>query len=275
MGVPDSVRSSGDDDASAPRRSLRPLCSAVVRKQIILLVRYPLNTFTRFFSMFLFFLLIFLGGQAAAGPALADSLPGIVVGFFLFTLAMTAYSGLAWDVTREAQWGTLERLYMSPYGFGAVMGVKALVNVGLSFLWGSALLFAMMLVTGRWLAIDLPTIVPLTLMTLASVVGIGFCFAGLALVYKRLESLFPLVQFGFVPLIAAPVGSLEWLKLLPVAHGSYLTRIAMTEGIRLWEFPPTEIATVFATSAIYLAGGYYCFHRASLLARRRGLLGHY
>lgn len=257
------------------RLSLKPLVTVVARKQLTLLVRYPLNTLSRFLTMVIFFLVIFFGGRSVAGPALTDSLEGLIVGFFLFTLAMTAYSGLAWDVTREAQWGTLERLFMSPYGFGTVMAVKALVNVCLSFLWGFALLVVMMGVSGRWVTVDPLTVVPLALVTLGSVVGIGFCFAGLALVYKRLENLFPLVQFGFVPLIAAPVGSVEWLKLLPVAHGSYLTRLAMAEGQALWTFPLSELGVLVATTAAYLALGYYCFHRASITARRRGLLGHY
>ena len=77
-------------------------------QQFILLVRYPVNTLGRFVTMFVFFAIIFFGGQAVAGPAFADSLSGIVMGFFLFTMVTVAYSGLAWNATREAQWGTLE-----------------------------------------------------------------------------------------------------------------------------------------------------------------------
>ncbi|SFB74443.1 ABC-2 type transport system permease protein [Halobiforma haloterrestris] len=261
--------------ASIADASILPLLRVIAKKQFVLLVRYPLNTLSRFLTMLIFFLVVFFGGRAVAGPAITESLDGIIVGFFLFTLAITGYAGLAWNVTREAQWGTLERLFMSPYGFGTVMAVKAVVNVCLSFLWATALLLVMMPVTGRWLSVDVVTVVPLAALTLASVIGIGFCFAGLALVYKRLENLFQLVQFGFVPLIAAPVWSYEWLKLLPLAHGSFLTRVAMSEGVRLWEFPASELAVLTAVSAAYLAAGYYCFVLASRKARREGLLGHY
>ena len=219
--------------------------------------------------------MIFFGGQAVAGAELSDSLDGIIVGFFLFTLSSIAYQELAWNLTREAQLGTLERLYMSPHGFGSVIVVKTVVNLVLSFFWGAIILLVMMLMTGRWLTIDPLTVIPLVVPTLASVVGIGFLIGGVALIFKRIENVFQIIQFAFIGLIAAPAGSVEWLKLLPLAHGSYLTRRAMTGGVQLWEFPVADLALLVGTTTFYLLVGFYCFHRATQRARREGLLGHY
>jgi len=274
----------GVDDAPAaaergPERGAAPslwaLVSVVFKKQLLLLVRYPVNTATRFATIYLFFLAIFFGGQAVAGAELTESLDGIVVGFFLWTLATVGYSGLAWGVTREAQWGTLERLFMSPHGFGVVMGVKTLANVALSFLWGAILLAAMIATTGRTLWIDPLTVVPLVLLTLASVVGIGFVFAGLAIVYKRVENVFQLMQFGFIGLIAAPIGSYPGLRLLPVSHGSYLIQHAMQDGVRLWEIPAWELGLLVATATAYLVVGLVAFTLLHRRARRLGVMGHY
>lgn len=251
------------------------LLKVIAHKQVLLLIRYPVNTAAQFLTLFILFAVVFFGGQAVAGPALTETIDGIIVGFFLFTLAIIAYSGLAWNVTREAQWGTLERLFMSPHGFGQVMGVKAIVNIALSLVWGSALLLLMMALTGRWLTVDPLTVLPLAVLTLLSVLGIGFVFAGLALVYKRIENVFQLVQFAFIGLIAAPVGTFGWLRLLPVSHGSYLTRQAMEEGIRLWEFPVAELALLVVTALVYLSAGYYLFHRSQRRARNEGLMGKY
>jgi len=258
---------------SAP--SLLALIRVVLHKQFLLLVRYPLNTASQFATIFAFFLVIFYSGRAVAGASLTDSLDGLIVGFFLWTMATVAYAGLSWNVTREAQWGTLERLFMSPHGFGRVMGVKTGVNILLSFLWGGVMLALMMAVTGRILAVDPLTVVPLLLLTLGSVVGIGFAFAGLALVFKRVENLFQLVQFAFVGLIAAPVGEIPALRLLPMSHGSYLTSQAMAEGIPLWGMPAWELGLLLATSISYLLAGYACFHLAQRRSRREGLLGQY
>jgi len=255
--------------------SIRALVSVVARKRYLLLVRYPVNTASQFLTVFAFFLAIFFAGSAVAGASLTDSIDGIIVGFFLWTLATVAYSGLAWNVTREAQWGTLERLFMSPHGFGRVMGVKTSVNVAESFLWAAGMLVLMLATTGRRLAVDPLTVVPLGLLTLGSVVGIGFVFAGLALVYKRVENVFQLVQFGFIGLIGAPVEAVPALRALPLSHGSYLTRRAMADGVRLWAFPAWELALLAVTSVLYLLAGYAVFVLAQRRARREGLLGQY
>ena len=251
------------------------LVSVIARKKFTLLVRYPLNTATRFLTLVALFGIIFFGGRAAVGPSLTDSLGGIIVGMFIWTLAMVAYSGLSWNVTREAQWGTLERLFISPHGFGTVMLTKMLVNVVFSLLWGLSLLVVMMAVSGTWLAVDPLTVLPLGVLTLASIGGVGLTFAGLALLYKRIENLFQLVQWGFIGLIAAPAGTYPALKLLPVSHGSYLLRRAMNDGLRLWEFAPAELGLLVATSSLYFAVGYYTLRCAHQRARRQGLMGQY
>lgn len=269
-----------DSAASAPaecggKPSLLALFRVVAKKKYLLLVRYPINTASQFATIFAFFLVIFYSGQAIAGAELTDTLDGLIVGFFLWTMATVAYAGLSWNVTREAQWGTLERLFMSPHGHGRVMAVKTVVNVLESFLWGGVMLALMMATTGRVVTLDPITIVPLLVLTLASVVGIGFAFAGLALLYKRIENVFQLVQFVFIGLIAAPVGDVPALRLLPVSHGSHLTGEAMAEGIALWAMPVGELGLLVVTSTVYLLAGYACFHVAQKRARRGGLLGQY
>lgn len=271
----DKTESPARDSRGEWNPSRLALFSVVFRKQIILLVRYPVNTVTQFLTMVILFGLILFGGRAVVGPALTDSLDGIIVGFFIWTLAIIAFAQLAWNVTREAQWGTLERLFISPHGFGTVMLTKMVVNVLLSFLWGFSILLIMMGISGHWLTVDPLTVIPLGLLTLGSIGGVGFLFAGLALLYKRIENVFQLVQWAFIVLIAAPVGSYGWLKLLPVSHGTYLLRMAMEDGVRLWEFAPGDIGLLVVTSLAYFLAGFYCLHRAQLRARRKGLMGQY
>jgi ABC-2 type transport system permease protein len=170
--------------------SYRTLFGALARKRVVILKEYPVNTLTQLAVTYLFFAGIFFGGKAVAGPALTDSLPGIIVGFFVWTMAITAFAGASRSIMQEAQWGTLEQLYMSPYGFERVMAVNAVVRLLESFAWGAAILAAMLATTGQQLTLDVLTVVPLVVLTVASALGIGFVFAGLALVYKRIDNLF-------------------------------------------------------------------------------------
>ncbi|WP_435360743.1 ABC transporter permease [Haloarchaeobius sp. DFWS5] len=248
---------------------------ASARKRFALLVRYPVNTISQFGTIFIMFLLLFYGGRTLAPSAMSDSLGGLVVGYLLWSMSISAYAGLSWNVTREAQWGTLEQLFMSPFGFGRVMLAKTVVNLLESFFWGAMTLAFMLLVTGRSLVLDPLTVVPLAALALAPAVGIGFAFGGLAIRFKRIENAFQLAQFVFVGLIAAPVDQYPLLKWLPLAQGSYLLQRAMQDGLALWNVPVDELTILVVTAVGYLTLGYAAFTYCQRWARRDGVMGHY
>lgn len=247
----------------------------MAKKRAMLLVRYPVNTISSILIVLVFFTMIFFGGRALDQQALSDSLGGIIVGFFLWTLATTAFSSLAWNVTHESQWGTLEQLFMSPYGFGRVMAIHVVVRVLESFMWGAVTLVFMLALTGQFLYVDPLTVLPVVVLTLAQAVGFGFAFAGVALLYKRVENVFNLVQFVFIGLISASATGIDWLSALPLVHGSGMLTVAMRDGVRLWQFDPAVLAVLVVTGLGYLLAGYAIFHRAQRRAREKGLMGHY
>ncbi|MFC3956916.1 ABC transporter permease [Halovivax cerinus] len=257
-------------------RSLRRLLAAVVEKQVALLTRYWINTVTMLVTTYVFFALIFYGGQAVAGPAIEDSLDGIVVGFFLFTATLAAFFGTAQNVQREAQWGTLEQLFMSPHGIGRVMAVKSVWNVGFSIVVALALLVVMLVTTGRDLTVDVVTVSVVTTLAVSSVLGIGFVFAGLSLLYKRIENVQQLMQFAFIGLIAAPVADLPWVVgLLPLSTGSGMLQTAMGDGRTLLAFSTGDLAMLVGTGIAYPLLGYLVFRLCVRRARRLGVMGHY
>lgn len=268
-----TVRDTGGVDAGL--RGYLGFLRQSARKRLVLLWRYPVNTLSMLGTIFLVFLVLFFGGQALAPAAMEDTTAGLVVGYLLWSLAISAYSGLAWNVTREAQWGTLEQLFMSPFGFGRVMLGKTLTNLAESFLWGAATLAFMLLITGESLALDPLTVVPLGLLAILPAVGVGFVFGGLAIRFKRIENAFQLVQFLFIGLISAPVGEYPVLKWLPLAQGSYLLRRAMEDGVALWELPAAELGVLVVTAAVYLGLGLAAFTYCQRWARREGVMGHY
>lgn len=245
------------------------------RKRLVLLIRYPVNTLSQLGTVFLVFLVLFFGGQALAPAAMEDTIGGLVVGYLLWSVSITAYSGLAWNVTREAQWGTLEQLFMSPFGFGRVMLAKTVVNLAESLLWGVVTLAFMLAVTGESLVVDPVTVLPLGLLAIAPAVGIGFAFGGLAIRFKRIENAFQLAQFFFIGLISAPVADYPVLKWLPLAQGSYLLRRAMADGVSLWNLPADELGVLVLTAVLYLGLGYAAFTYCQRWARRDGVMGHY
>lgn len=260
---------------------LRRLVWEIMRKRVLIMVRYRMNFLAQIVAAYLFFAVIFFGGQAVVAQvgstprAIGSTLDGVIVGWFLYMMAQAAYFSLPSNVTSESDWGTLEQLYMSPYGFGTVMAAKVVVNVLHSVLLGVVMLALMLLTTGRTLSIDVLTVAPVALLGIASVVGIGFFFAGLALIYKRIESVSQLMQFVLVGLIAAPVTDVPWLRFLPLVQGSALLQRAMRDGTRIWEFSPLALAILVGTAFAYAIVGYVAFVLCCRLARRRGVMGHY
>ena len=244
-------------------------------KSLILMKRYLVNTLSQIVSMYLLFAVMFFGGQQLAGAAITNSIEGIVVGYFLWMLIMSSYSSIAGNITREAQWGTLEQLYMSPLGFDQIVGIKTIVNVLVSLLIATTLLVLMLLTTGVTLSFNLLTIMPIIVLTLAPAVGLGYIFGGLALLYKRIESAFQLMQFAFIGLIAAPVEQFAALKFAPFALGSYLLRQAMSEQQTLSEMPTADLGLLVAVGVVYLGLGYGIFRVIQTKARERGVLGEY
>lgn len=252
------------------------LARAVVEKQVILLKRYWINTAMMLVASYLFFAMIFFGGRAVGGGGIGDTLDGLVVGFFLLTAATAAYFDVAGNVMREAQWGTLEQLFMSPFGIGRVMAVKSAFNVAFSAVVGFALLAVMLATTDRTLSIDPLTVVPLLVVTLLSAVGLGFVFAGLSLLYKRIENVSQLMQFSFIALIAAPAAvDSPAIAALPLSLGSGLLSQAMTDGVRLWEFSAVELGLLVTNGVAYLLVGAVTFSLLVRRARKLGVMGHY
>lgn len=244
-------------------------------KEWAILKRYWLNTVGGIIGAFLFFAVAFFGGQAVAGARLDESLAGLVVGYFLVILGIAAYQDTTNKVTREAQWGTLEQLYMTPLGFGRVMLLQGVVTIGFSFVWGIGVLGLMLVLTGVSLSLDVVTIVPIATLALCSVIGIGLMFAGVAVLYKRVEQLLNLGQFVVFGLVAAPVSGHDAVYALPLAQGSAMLQRAMGEGTRLWEFSLLDHAVLLGVGLGYLAMGYLVFMWFTSVAKRRGVLGHY
>ena len=268
----DAAETTADDPRPA---TYYHLARAVLYREFLLFVRYPANAIGGIVVALFFFGVLFYGGTLLAGQALADSLSGIIVGYFLWTLAVGAYSSVSNDIGSEVQWGTLERHVTTPFGFAPVALLKGVAKVVRTFLTSAVVLGVMLVVTGTRLSLDPITVVVVAGLAITSVLGLGFAAGGVTVLYKRIGNWLNLLQFGFVVLVSAPVLDAPWTRVLPLAHGSALLQRAMVDGVRLWEFGLVDLALLVAVAVGYLAGGYVVFRYATRRARRLGVLGDY
>ena len=248
---------------------------SVLRKEITTSLRYGINFLFGQVSFFLVFALIVEGGRRIGGASFGDRLGGIVVGYLVFFIAQLSFTEVAGTVTKEAQWGTLERLYLSPLGFGRVMWVTALAGLLFASVQVGGQLLLALLFTDQSLVLDLVTIVPITALGAASVLGVGFATGGAAVLYKRLENASTVFSFAVIGLISAPVERLPWLRLFPIVQANDMLGRAMRAGVRLWEFSPRSIGFLTVVGIGYLIAGYVVFRFFVRRARIRGTLGEY
>ena len=251
------------------------LAKAVLYREFLIFVRYPANAIGGIVVALFFFGVLFYGGRLLTGRALTDSIEGIIVGYFLWTLSVGAYSSVSNDLGSEVQWGTLERHITTPFGFPPVALLKGVAKIVRTFLTSVVILAAMLLLTGTQLSLSPFTVVVIAGLSITSVLGLGFAAGGITVLYKRIGNWLNLLQFGFVVLISAPVFDAPWTRVLPLAHGSALLQRAMVDGTRLWEFGLLELGLLVGVAGGYLAGGYLVFQLATRRARRLGVLGDY
>ncbi len=241
------------------------------------MVRYPFNMLSSIITLYFLFLLIFLGYRAVGGQGVnfGNTVDGITVGFMLWTFSIAAYSLLAWSLMNEAKMGTLEQLYMTSLGFDRLCVYRIICDFFLNLLFVVPILVLMMATTGRRLHIDILSLIPLFIFTLASVYGIGFISGGLGLVFKQIQSFFQILQFVFVGFIVAPVDKLPGLKLLPLSLGAKLIGKVMIYRLPITKLPPMDLLGLVLNGLFYLGIGFLIFKICERIAKQKGLLGHY
>jgi ABC-2 type transport system permease protein len=270
------VGQQGEAPATGARRLFR-VAAALLRYQGITMRRYYFNTIMALVGAYLFFFMIFMGAWAVLGgqPEFQSALSEAVVRMLIWMMAIQGFSAIANTLSAEAGQGTLEQLAMSPFGLGRLLLVRSLthfvVQLGLTFTY----LFLMMATTRQWLHIDLASMLPLMLLTVLGATGIGFVMGGAALLFKRMQSSFGLLQYLFIALIAVPPERFEYITLFPLALGADLLCRVMIDGVSLLEMPGASLGGLVLNSGFYLLAGFAAFRLFERRARTLGVLGHY
>lgn len=252
------------------------LYAGMIKRGFIQMKRYPVETFTGFIQLFIFFVLLFFGASAIGAGRVGDgnTLSDIVVGYFVWVLAVITYSSFSEDMTNEAQVGTMEQLAMSPLGLARVVFGSVVATFMFQVIMMSAMLVAMMAVSGEWLNVELQSVVPIVVLMLLGLSGIGYALGGVALVFKRMQSVNQVLQIGFIALVAAPLSRFPFMKYMPISWGNHLLTRSMSRGESMTSLLG-EMGFLAVHSAIYLVAGVLIFKQLERVARSRGLLGHY
>ncbi|MEM9908557.1 MAG: ABC transporter permease, partial [Cyanobacteria bacterium P01_D01_bin.44] len=128
-----------------------------LKRTWIQFIRYPTEIIGGIVIITTVFYGLFLSAQYMAGPVMGfgDRLDSVVVGYVLWTLALYIVNDIAINIQMEAQTGTLEQLFLSPFGAPKVFFARAVASLALRMSLIAIILLILMAITGSQLAFPL------------------------------------------------------------------------------------------------------------------------
>lgn len=261
---------------------------SMIRKELIVITRYPVNFITSFAQIFLIVAIFTFAGLAftESGEG-SDISSGIIVyGFVLFIFLSDTLWTIGFNIRIEQRQGTLEQLYLSPANKFASLVSRVANLLFWTGLLVTAAVFFMRLLLGSLPLENIGLSIYLLLMNLLGIFGIGFAFAALTLRIKEAaETASNFLQFAFMILSAMffPFSALpDWLltisRLIPVSYGVDAFRstiMGYPQGFPELAPIQTEIVIVTLYGLLMPLLGYYLYRRAEIYARVNGSLGEY
>ena len=200
-------------------------------------LRYPAEVIGGVVILTAVFYGIFFSTQYMVGGgagAFGDRLDTLVVGYVTWTLVLYILNDTATSLQLEAQTGTLEQVFLSPFGASKVFLVRAIASLTLRLLLIGVVLGLILWITNSRLAFPPLLLLPLSTLILAAY-GLAFLAGSLALVFKRVQQLLGIFQFVLLFLLATPTE--DWTgpaqtvaHMLPILPSIGLLRGLMARG---------------------------------------------
>ncbi|MEM8502057.1 MAG: ABC transporter permease [Cyanobacteria bacterium P01_D01_bin.1] len=240
-------------------------------------LRYPSEVLGGVIILTAVFYGIFVGAQYMAGSsAFGARLDSVVVGYVIWTLVVYIVNDIATNLQIEANTGTLEQVFLSPFGAPRVFLARAIASLTLRFFLILSVMAIIIAMTGSKIAFPPILLLPLSTLLL-SAYGLAFFIGSFALVLKKVQQVLSMFQFVLFFLLATPTE--DWTgpariaaNVLPILPSTGLLRDLMARGEGLdWH----RWAIALANGIVYFTIGTLLFRWAEGQAKRQGTLGSY
>lgn len=254
-----------------------------IEKSVKDLIRYKFNTISDILSFYFLFIAMFFGMKLfgtrmnVSPVKLGETLEGFVAGYFLWTIMVMAYSDTATSIISDATRGTLEQISMSNLGLHNILIVRSITNLIVNLLICFIVLFSIMVTTNYWLKIKVFQLLIVILIGIFSILGIALIFGGLALIFKKIQSLLNIIQYFLIGLVIPGPKAFSSLisAVLPFRPTIESVYNITLGGESIMNFSLGDIGIIIGNSIAYFLIGLLIFNCCSKIARKRGLLGQY
>ena len=263
------------------------LFGAELRREFILLSRYPFELISRLIWNLGFALMMYYG-FGAIGSSGGNTLPGFeegqmgrLLGLLITYIAINGINNTCELLTEEVQTGTLEQAALSPPPLLVIMLMRDLASfVEMLVRFGVVLAIAS-LITGLRFHMNLPAFALLLTLMYLGTEGIGLILGGAAMLYKRIGTLAQfavMLVFGLaiLPLESLPGWAHGFVVNFPFTKALILLRQVGVQGVPLAKlFADGSVASLALNTAIYLGLGMAVFTMCERKARQLGTLNQY
>ncbi|RDS82768.1 hypothetical protein DWU98_06345 [Dyella monticola] len=254
------------------------LAYAEMRKNIITIKRYPIESVLGAIVFTLFFMGIFFGSRYLAGGAqVSDQRLALTVATYVVWLTTTGlFAGPGAQISDDARTGILEQIFLAPCRFASFIVVRVFSGLVHHLVLVALVLSIICLFTGVRLHYSINALIPFLCVILASI-GLGLLVAGYAMVVKRVQSLLSLGQFIMLALVAAPLGghggSFGMLTdLVPINPSAQMLGRLLSQHSAM---STTDYVICLTNGLAWFALGYVMLDRAVKVAKQRGLVSGY
>lgn len=257
------------------------LCKVSVERTIKEMSRYRFNTISEVLYLYVLFLAMFLGIKSfgtdfGISPIdMGSNLEGFIVGYFIWTIMVMTYSGVAYGITNDAARGTLEQLNMSGIKLSTIVTVRSLSDLLINLIISIALLFIIIVTTNYHFEIKIFSILLPVFIGIFSILGIGLIFGGLALIFKKIQSLLNIVQYSLIAFIMVSPENKIIYNLLPFRPAADIVMLSMRRGLSIIDLSIYDYVIMIGNSVLYFSIGLFIFNKCVKLAKIKGLLGQY
>lgn len=244
-------------------------------------MRYRFNAFAHVVSLYVLFMAMFIGVNyfgttLSVSPVDLDkSLESFVAGYFIWSIIVLAYSDISYGIINDANRGTLEQISMPAIGLSKIVLIRSFCELLFNLILSFVLLMIIILTTGKNLYLNpIMLLIPIFLGIFA-IFGIGLIFGGLALIYKRIQSVLSIVQYFMVGLVLFN-SSYKWVSfLIPFRPAIDFIYDSMLGGHGIKDIHIVDLGIILGNAIIYLIIGIIIFKCCEKIAKKRGLLGQY
>ncbi|MFC4557557.1 ABC transporter permease [Virgibacillus kekensis] len=244
--------------------------------EFIELKRYKANTISLLLTFYIIFIAMMFGIQVIGDPSQADTnIQFVIVNYIFWYFAMMVLQSIGWTISDEAMKGTLEQLFMSPISPWKIFLARMFGMISNHFVLVVFLLFVSMATAGQWLNLNPVAIIPILILTLASMVGTAYIIAGMALIFKQISAFLQILQFIIAALTFVPLSVAPYMVLAPFVKGVDMTRQVMIEGYVLTDFTVADFVWLIGNAIVYGIIGIAIYIACEKYAMKKGLLGHY